>query len=346
MHALPPPPAHLPQQSFKMADSEITDANTAAALKAKRSFRKFSYRGIELDALLDLSNEQVSLATKYGHRLGGGAKRAEGGRTDGKGFWDGCGPQRCTPARLDLGRVRVVLDPRMPCLGIVLAPPGGLSEDACGRTGQTSRANLLPWAHAQFMELVHARARRRFQRGLKRRPMGLIKKLRKAKKECLPNEKPAVVKTHLRDMLVVPEMIGSVIGIYNGKTFNTVEIKPEMTGHYLGEFSMTCVGFPFCRLWSPWSLPLVAKGHQNADTRAPDVAAGRDRVLVYAARCCLSRRSATSPSATDVPVRARPTTPVTFLSNKWTVPSSFASRFRSDDQRHGDHRPKSGCGAG
>lgn len=47
--------------------------------------------------------------------------------------------------------------------------------------------------------------------------MGLIKKLRKAKKEALPNEKPAVVKTHLRDMIVVPEMIGSVVGIYNGK---------------------------------------------------------------------------------------------------------------------------------
>ena len=47
--------------------------------------------------------------------------------------------------------------------------------------------------------------------------MGLIKKLRKAKKEALPNEKPATVKTHLRDMIVVPEMIGSVIGIYNGK---------------------------------------------------------------------------------------------------------------------------------
>lgn len=63
------------------------------------------------------------------------------------------------------------------------------------------------------MELVHARARRRFQRGLKRKPMALIKKLRKAKKEAPPNEKPAVVKTHLRDMLVVPEMIGSVIGV-------------------------------------------------------------------------------------------------------------------------------------
>ena len=67
------------------------------------------------------------------------------------------------------------------------------------------------------IQLVHARARRRFQRGLKRKPMGLIKKLRKAKKEAPPNEKPAVVKTHLRDMIIVPEMIGSVVGIYNGK---------------------------------------------------------------------------------------------------------------------------------
>lgn len=90
-----------------------------------------------------------------------------------------------------------------------------------------------------FVELVHARARRRFQRGLKRKPMGLIKKLRAAKKAAPPNEKPAVVKTHLRDMIIVPEMIGSVIGIYNGKTFNSVEIKPEMTGHYLAEFSIS-----------------------------------------------------------------------------------------------------------
>jgi ribosomal protein S19 len=47
--------------------------------------------------------------------------------------------------------------------------------------------------------------------------MGLIKKLRKAKKEAPPNEKPTVVKTHLRDMIIVPEMIGSMVGIYNGK---------------------------------------------------------------------------------------------------------------------------------
>jgi len=88
-------------------------------------------------------------------------------------------------------------------------------------------------------QLVHARARRRFQRGLKRRAATLMTKLRKAKTEAPPNEKPATVKTHLRDMIVVPEMIGSVIGIYNGKIFNTVEIKPEMTGHYLAEFSIS-----------------------------------------------------------------------------------------------------------
>lgn len=47
------------------------------------------------------------------------------------------------------------------------------------------------------------------------------------------------MRTHLRNMIVVPEMIGSVIGVYNGKTFNNVEIKPEMIGHYLAEFSIS-----------------------------------------------------------------------------------------------------------
>ena len=108
--------------------------------------------------------------------------------------------------------------------------------------------------------------------------MGLIKKLRKAKKEAPPNEKPAVVKTHLRDMIIVPEMIGSVVGIYNGKVclslcpvkgvwfsvsaalqvFNSVEIKPEMVGHYLGEFSVSYKpvkhGRPGVRLFSPLSF--------------------------------------------------------------------------------------------
>ncbi|KAJ3063173.1 ribosomal protein S15 [Podochytrium sp. JEL0797] len=98
---------------------------------------------------------------------------------------------------------------------------------------------LLDMSSEQLTELVHCRARRRFQRGLKRKPMGLIKKLRKAKTEAVDGEKPATVKTHLRNMIIVPEMVGSVIGIYNGKTFNQVEIKAEMIGHYLAEFSIS-----------------------------------------------------------------------------------------------------------
>jgi len=98
---------------------------------------------------------------------------------------------------------------------------------------------LLDLSSDGLRDLVHARARRRFDRGLKRKPMGLIKKLRKAKKESKPNEKPDIVKTHLRNMIIVPEMIGSVIGIYSGKDFNQVEIRPEMVGHYLGEFSIS-----------------------------------------------------------------------------------------------------------
>jgi small subunit ribosomal protein S15e len=98
---------------------------------------------------------------------------------------------------------------------------------------------LLDMNSDELIELFHARARRRFQRGLKRKPLALIKKLRKAKKEAAQGEKPETVRTHLRNMIIVPEMIGSVIGVYNGKTFNQVEVKPEMIGHYLAEFSIS-----------------------------------------------------------------------------------------------------------
>ncbi|CAH9101715.1 unnamed protein product [Cuscuta europaea] len=90
-----------------------------------------------------------------------------------------------------------------------------------------------------LVKLFSARARRKLGRGLKRKPLALIKKLRKAKLEAPQGEKPGPVKTHLRNMIIVPEMIGSVIGVYNGKTFNQIEVKPEMIGHYLAEFSIS-----------------------------------------------------------------------------------------------------------
>ena len=62
----------------------------------------------------------------------------------------------------------------------------------------------------------------RFHRGLKRKPVAFIKKLRAAKKSAEGGEKPQPVRTHLRNMIIVPEMIGSIVGVYNGKTFNQV----------------------------------------------------------------------------------------------------------------------------
>lgn len=63
--------------------------------------------------------------------------------------------------------------------------------------------------------------------------MALLKKLRAAKKEATELEKPAVVKTHLRNMVIVPEMVGSVVGVYNGKVFNSVEVKVSYQVNFL-----------------------------------------------------------------------------------------------------------------
>ncbi|MFH1326548.1 MAG: ribosomal protein S19 family protein [archaeon] len=47
------------------------------------------------------------------------------------------------------------------------------------------------------------------------------------------------IKIHQRDIVVVPEMVGMRISIYNGQTFIPVEIVGEMLGHKIGEFALT-----------------------------------------------------------------------------------------------------------
>jgi len=47
------------------------------------------------------------------------------------------------------------------------------------------------------------------------------------------------IRTHLRDLIIVPKMVGLAIHVYNGKDFVQVRIMPEMLGHRLGEFSVT-----------------------------------------------------------------------------------------------------------
>ena len=82
---------------------------------------------------------------------------------------------------------------------------------------------LLQMKTDQLAELFAYRQRRKMMRGSRQKQYNhLLKKLRKAKKNCKPDEKPAPVKTHLRDMTILPEMVGSIVGVYNGKIYNQV----------------------------------------------------------------------------------------------------------------------------
>ncbi|MFX1257595.1 MAG: 30S ribosomal protein S19 [Promethearchaeota archaeon] len=90
----------------------------------------------------------------------------------------------------------------------------------------------------QFIQLLPARARRSLKRGLPPRQRKLLERLRRAFR-AKKRGKDLLTRTHVRDMLVFPEMVGLKIGVYNGMKFEVVEILPDMIGHYLGEFSLT-----------------------------------------------------------------------------------------------------------
>ena len=83
---------------------------------------------------------------------------------------------------------------------------------------------------AELIPIMPARARRKVVRGFSRGEETLLEKIRGG------NQK---IRTHLRDMLVMPEMVGKSIEIYNGKEFMKVEFQPESVFHYLGEFALT-----------------------------------------------------------------------------------------------------------
>ena len=89
----------------------------------------------------------------------------------------------------------------------------------------------------EFMNLVNARARRTMKRNGEyphHSQEKLLEKLGKKKEG-----KKVRLRTHQRDMVVLPEMIGHRIEVYNGQEFQAVEVKPEMVGHYIGEFVLT-----------------------------------------------------------------------------------------------------------
>jgi len=87
----------------------------------------------------------------------------------------------------------------------------------------------------ELANVMPSRIRRTLRRGLSIENKKLLDKIRKYK--ALGIDK--VIRTHRRDMPILPEMVGSKIAIHNGKEFVEITVVPEMIGHYLGEFAMT-----------------------------------------------------------------------------------------------------------
>merc|ERR1712170_247045 len=100
--------------------------------------------------------------------------------------------------------------------------------------------DLLNMSTEEFTNMTNSRHRRSLRRGLKKKHSNLIAKLNKEKLAVQGTmERPKPVKTHLRDIMILPQMVGNIIGIYNGKQMLGVEIKAEMVGTYTGEYGIT-----------------------------------------------------------------------------------------------------------
>ncbi len=81
-----------------------------------------------------------------------------------------------------------------------------------------------------FLELIPARQRRTLQRGFTDAQKQLMKRITRGDNNF---------KTHCRDLVITPALVGKSLMIYNGKEYNPVLITVEMLGHCLGEFAMT-----------------------------------------------------------------------------------------------------------
>ena len=82
-----------------------------------------------------------------------------------------------------------------------------------------------------FARLVPSRQRRSLKRGFTEQEKKLLMNIRKNPQKFH--------KTHEREMIIVPEFLGVKLGVYNGKEFVTLDVRPEHLGHRLGEFSQS-----------------------------------------------------------------------------------------------------------
>ncbi len=90
---------------------------------------------------------------------------------------------------------------------------------------------LLAMPYDEMLTLLPSRTRRTLLRGMNDEQRTAFETIKAGKK--------AVVRTHRRDVPIIPEFVGKRVAVHDGKAFFEFEIKPEMIGHFTGEFAMT-----------------------------------------------------------------------------------------------------------
>jgi small subunit ribosomal protein S19 len=87
----------------------------------------------------------------------------------------------------------------------------------------------------KLFEIFPARARRSLTRGITDGKRKLIEEIKLDKAGKLKNP----IKTHIRDLIILPYMVGVTINVHSGKEFVPVTVTPQMIGHYVGEYVRT-----------------------------------------------------------------------------------------------------------
>ena len=96
-----------------------------------------------------------------------------------------------------------------------------------------SKEELSNIPNEKLLKLFTARVRRSLTRGTMSDDKKKLMEEMKDKK----NKNP--IKTHLRDVIILPYMIGTTVHVFSGKEFVPVTITVQMVGHYLGEYVIT-----------------------------------------------------------------------------------------------------------
>jgi len=98
-----------------------------------------------------------------------------------------------------------------------------------------AQSELENMSFENLFQLFTSRQRRSLNRGITDGKRKLIEEIKAAKAGKSKNP----IRTHLRDLIVLPHMVGVTVDVFSGKEFVSVNIVPEMIGHYLGEYVIT-----------------------------------------------------------------------------------------------------------